>query len=177
MCKRTQGDSEESFRVDFQTFNQLAYNYSDQYTCTVTNFTTNVCYCPQGYYGFQCSTALQKKCYVNITSPTFYKRCEKEDSPEYMYSIPGFDPCYPLDFSKKQIISFVVNCRYFDDTNTVNVRSENLGYEYRDVMEAPENPGNFSYIASNPRFQYKIVKQTDMKVRFSMFNWKWLSEI
>jgi hypothetical protein len=136
-----------------------------------------VCYCSQGYYGFQCSTALQKKCYVNITSPAFYKRCEKEDTPEYMYSIPGFDPCYPLDFSKKQVISFVVSCRYFDDTNTVNVRSENVGYAYRDVMEAPENPGNFSYIASNPRFQYKIVKQTDMKVRFSMFNWKWLSEI
>jgi hypothetical protein len=39
------------------------------------------------------------KCYVNVTDPPFYKRCEKADTPEYMYSIPGFDPCYPLDFS------------------------------------------------------------------------------
>jgi hypothetical protein len=59
----------------------------------------------------------------------------------------------------------------------VNVRSENIGYEYRDVMESPENPGNFSYAASNSRFQFKIVKQADMTVRFSMFNWKWLSDI
>jgi hypothetical protein len=94
-----------------------------------------------------------------------------------MYSIPGFDPCYPLDFSKKQNIKFLLNCRYFDDTNTVNLRSENLGYEYRDVIEPAENPGNFNYVAYNPRFQYKIVKQTDMTVRFSLFNWKWLSDI
>lgn len=75
-----------------------------------------------------------------------------------MYSIPGFDPCYPLDFSKKQEIKFFINCRFFDDTNSVNVRTENVGYDYRDVIEAPENPTNFTYIASNPRFQYKIVK-------------------
>jgi hypothetical protein len=95
---------------------------------------------------------LQKKCYVNITTPAFYEKCNKNDTPEYMYSIPGFDPCHPLDFSKEQEIKFLVNCRYFDDTNSVDVRTENVGYEYRDVIEAPVNPGNFEYIAHNPRF-------------------------
>jgi hypothetical protein len=94
-----------------------------------------------------------------------------------MYSIPGFDPCYPLDFSQQQTIKFLINCRFFDETNSVNVKSENVGYEYRDVIDAPMNPGNFEYIAHNPRFNYKMIKQTDMKVIFNMFNWKWLSQI
>jgi len=70
-----------------------------------------------------------------------------------MYSIPGFDPCYPLDFGKKQKIKFLVNCRYFDDSGSgVNLRGENIGYDYRDVIEAPQKPKNFTYIANNPRF-------------------------
>lgn len=95
---------------------------------------------------------------MNITSPPFYQRCDKEDTPEYMYSIPGFDPCYPLDFTKKQEIKFLINCRYFDETNSVDVKTENVGYDYRDVIEPAENPKNFSYVASNPRFQFKMIK-------------------
>lgn len=64
-----------------------------------------------------------------------------------MYSIPGFDPCYPLDFSKVQPIKFLVNCRNFDETNTVNAKSENVGYDYRDVIVPAKNPGNFTYAA------------------------------
>lgn len=69
-----------------------------------------------------------------------------------MYSIPGFDPCYPLDFSKVQTIKFMINCRYFDDTNTLDPTTENVGYDYRDVI-APAvkpDPSQFGYFASNP---------------------------
>ena len=95
-----------------------------------------------------------QKCYVNITEPMFYKRCsDRPDTPEYMYSISGFDPCYPFDFSVPKVVKFIVNCRVaMDDTDlgTIDLASENIGYAYRDVIEAPIKP-NFTYIASNPR--------------------------
>ena len=94
-----------------------------------------------------------------------------------MYSIAGFDPCYPFDFSKPKEIKFFVNCRdSMEDAEGINIRSENVGYQYRDVIIPAEKP-QFTYLASNPRNQYKLVKQTDMTVHFSLFNWKWLSEI
>ena len=121
-----------------------------------------------------------QKCYVNITEPMFYKRCsERPDTPEYMYSIAGFDPCYPFDFSVPKLVKFIVNCRNsLDDVDLgeMNLYTENIGFQYRDVIEAPKKP-EFSYLASNPRNQYKIVNQSPMTVRISIFNWKWLSEI
>ncbi len=66
---------------------------------------TNVCVCPQGYTDFECSTPLYKKCFINITEPAFYKQCENQkDTPYYLYSIQGYDPCYYLNFSKSHEI-------------------------------------------------------------------------
>lgn len=90
-----------------------------------------------------------------MTNPPFYQRCQKEDTPEYMYSIPGFDPCYPLDFSQVQTIEFLINCRTFDSTNTANPTSENVGYEYRDVITPAVAP-IFDYQAVNQANKYKL---------------------
>lgn len=121
-----------------------------------------------------------QKCYVNVTDPPFYQRCQKEDTPEYMYSIPGFDPCYPLDFSQKQTIKFMLNCRNFDDTKTVaDPSSENLGYEYRDVVvkAAPPPKESFKYVAENPQNKFKLAQANPVVVAFTLFDWKWLSNL
>ena len=74
------------------------------------------------------------KCYVNVTDPPFYRRCPQPDTPEYMYSIPGFDPCYPQDFSKAKTVSFLINCRQTTTLAALNPTSSNVGYDYRDVL-------------------------------------------
>lgn len=68
-----------------------------------------------------------------------------------MYSIAGFDPCYPFDFSLPKTIKFFVNCRdMMEDSNGIDIRTENVGYQYRDVIVPAEKP-KFTYLASNPR--------------------------
>ena len=61
--------------------------------------TKNVCVCPMGYGDYQCSTELYKKCFINITEPAFYAGCKHPDTPYYFYSIPGYDPCFYINFS------------------------------------------------------------------------------
>lgn len=47
-----------------------------------------------------------------------------------MYSIPGYDPCFPLDFSKVQKIGFMLTCKQLDESGLVNATGENMGYNY-----------------------------------------------
>lgn len=115
---------------------------------------------------------------MNVTDPPFYQRCSKEDTPEYMYSIPGFDPCYPLDFKEKQTIRFMINCRNFDDTATVpDPNGENLGYDYRDVVvkAVPPPPESFTYLAVNDKNKYKLAQANPVIVGFTLYDFKWLS--
>lgn len=50
---------------------------------------------------------------MNITSPAFYKGCsERADSPYYLYSVPGYDPCFYLDFETVQDIKYLLVCKY-----------------------------------------------------------------
>ena len=52
------------------------------------NVTKNVCVCPKGFNDYECSTAMYKKCFINITEPAFYAGCpEKKDTVYYLYSI------------------------------------------------------------------------------------------
>lgn len=88
----------------------MLLNYSYQYKCTKREQVKKVCACPKGYYDFQCATQTQIKCFVKITDPPFYKGCQKEDSPYYMYSIPGYDPCFPLNFTEPQEIKYQLIC-------------------------------------------------------------------
>ena len=63
--------------------------------------------CPGGAIDFECNTDLFQKCYINITSPTFYKGCEDQpDTFYYLYSIPGFSPCYPQNFGSVLNVQF-----------------------------------------------------------------------
>ncbi len=74
-----------------------------------------------------------------------------------MYSIPGFDPCYPFDFSKPKMIKFFINCRNFDETNSIAVNEENVGYDYRDVLIPAKKP-EFKYLAQNSKSKLKVIK-------------------
>ena len=103
MCKSlntasTEGDQAgaEEFRVTNETYSLLQSEYSDQYSCYTENVENNVCVCPQGAVDYLCATDLYTKCYINITEPAFYKGCENEfeDSFYYLYSVPGFSPCF-----------------------------------------------------------------------------------
>lgn len=93
----------------------LLSNYSDQYSCYTQNVENNVCVCPQGVVDFMCATNLYQKCYINITNPPFFQGCEdRPDTFEYLYSIPGFSPCYPQNFSGSMNVEFTLNCTQLD---------------------------------------------------------------
>ena len=101
MCKKIQmnqssGKPKEAFRVTKETYQFLLANHSDSYSCFTQNVDTNVCVCPKGQSDFECVTASSTKCYLNITNPPFYQGCEdRPDTPYYLYSVPGYSPCYP----------------------------------------------------------------------------------
>ncbi|TNV79791.1 hypothetical protein FGO68_gene10759 [Halteria grandinella] len=176
LCRKL--GEEDSFRVDSSTYENLQQNYTSQYQCRAELVQKEVCYCAQGYYGYSCVAAVQQKCYVNVTDPPFYQRCNREDTPDYMYSIPGFDPCYPLDFKEKQSIKFMINCRNFDDTNTVpEPNGENLGYDYRDVVVKAVHPPpeSYTYLAVNEKNKYKLAQANPVIVGFTLYDFKWLS--
>jgi hypothetical protein len=75
-----------------------------------------------------CSTETYKKCYINITEPAFYAGCTKEDSPYYMYSIKGYDPCFYFDFSTEVNIKFLIECRQVNEAGVVGLGDEKVGY-------------------------------------------------
>lgn len=140
MCKNVQinqatGKPKEAFRVSRETYQYLLANHSDSYSCYTQNTETNVCVCPKGQSDFECATATYQKCYLNITSPAFYQGCEdREDTPYYLYSVPGYSPCYFLDFTTSYTVEFTINCKTVDQNGLVSVQREEVGYEYRDVI-------------------------------------------
>lgn len=71
---------------------------------------------------------------MNITSPKFYEKCNLEDTEEYMYSIPGFDPCHPVDFSQKLNVKFFMVCGNSPFVG-LDVTKESVGYPYKDVIK------------------------------------------
>lgn len=112
--------------------------------------------CPKGFGDFQCSTSLYKKCYINVTDPDLSKGCsENKDTPYYLYSVPGYDPCFHFNFSQSYEIKYKLDCRIIDDTGLVEMQREQTGYEYRDVVEvASFNP--FYYVAVNAETEFSI---------------------
>lgn len=74
-----------------------------------------------------------------------------------MYSLPGYDPCFPLNFTRSHEIKFEVQCSALDAQGLARSESEAPGYDYRDVLVSPEyNP--FSYVATNPETQFSILE-------------------
>ncbi|CDW82059.1 ef hand family protein [Stylonychia lemnae] len=174
-CKPT-GQVGGSFsRVDKNSYDLIIANYSSLYECAAQNTVRQVCFCPQGFYDYQCSTQLYRQCFVNITDPPLYKGCKKEDSPYYLYSVPGYDPCFYLDFTQKQNIGFILTCKYTDEVSSINSKSENIGYQYRDVVQPAQVP-EFQYTAVNPTTQMKTLIGQSAQVQISIFDWKWLSQ-
>lgn len=45
-----------------------------------------------------------------------------------MYSIPGFDPCFPLNFTEPHDIKYLLICQGFDETGQIDPNRENVGY-------------------------------------------------
>ena len=133
MCKSLKAASEsrqsssdqQPFRVTSETYNLLLSNYSDQYSCYTQNVENNVCVCPNGVVDSVCNTPLYTRCYINITNPPFYKGCENEfeDSFYYLYSVPGFSPCFWQNFSSPLPldVEFTLNCQQIDATGLVNM--------------------------------------------------------
>ena len=160
--------------MDQETYTELSTNYTQDYQCSASPVTKAVCYCPQGFYGHTCLMQVPTKCYVNVTDPPFYQRCPQPDTPEYMFSIPGFDPCYPQDFSQTKTVSFLVNCRQITTLAALNPISSNVGYDYRDVLVPAEAP-KFQYQVENTKNQYRLSQAAPVTVTFTLFDWKWLS--
>jgi hypothetical protein len=79
-------------------------------------------------------------CYLNITNPALYESCsDRPDTFEYMYSIPGFDPCHPLDFTQKFNLQFYANCKFLlPGTRTFESTDTKLGVSYPNVITADE---------------------------------------
>ena len=80
------------------------------------------------------------KCYVKVTDPDLAKGCsDLPDSAYYLYSIPGFSPCYFFDFDTVVPMKYMLECRTNDGSPMSEY--EMSGYEYRDVVSPPEyNP-------------------------------------
>lgn len=115
--------------------------YQARVTCKTENVESEVCYCPAGYSDYKCHSFDYTKCYVNVTSPALYKGCkDKADSDYYVYSIPGFDPCYFYDFSQTYTFKYLLQCRpmQMNDLVSPDGHPEGLGYGYVDVIQGPD---------------------------------------
>jgi hypothetical protein len=112
-------------------------SYSNQFDCNVRNVTKDVCICPKGRGDYLCATAGEFKCYINMTEPALYEGCADkfEDSAYYLYSIPGFSPCFWFDFDTVVSMKYKLECRS-SNANMMN-EEEVAGYEYRDVVTPP----------------------------------------
>ena len=153
----------------------MSANHTDQYTCYTRDVENNVCVCPKGKSDFECATASYQKCYLNITDPAFYQGCEdKEDSPYYLYSVPGYSPCYFLNFNETYTVEFYITCRPVDETGLVEVQREEVGYEYRDVIKQPEFVP-FSQVSQNHEASFSLDDDSDWKVYLDLRDFKYLS--
>lgn len=168
--------SSEPFRVTSETYQLLLSNYSDQYSCYTQNVENNVCMCPGGYMDFLCATDLYTRCYINVTNPALYEGCadKHEDSFYYLYSIPGFSPCFWYNFSSSLTVEFEVNCQQINATGLATVNREPLvGYPYRDVIKAP-SVNILSQVSSAPETEF-AVDNAPVTVYFDFRDMKYLS--
>lgn len=132
--------------------------------------------CPSGYTDVRCDTELYTKCYINITEPAFYKSCadEHEDSFYYLYSIPGFSPCFWYNFNESIQVGFEVNCQQVTENGlTTNNRAPKVGYPYRDVIRQP-SANQLSQVSSSPETEF-TVESSPVNVYFDFRDMKYLS--
>ena len=155
----------------------LLTNHTEQYSCYSQNVENNVCMCPGGYMDALCATQLYTKCYINITEPAFYAGCDDtyEDSFFYLYSIPGFSPCFFQKWDESRDITFEVNCKQVDENGlTTTNTAPRLGYQYRDVVKDP-NVNTLSQVSSQPETEFEVEQTVKAKVSFDFRDMKYLS--
>ena len=119
------------------------------------------------------------KCYVNITEPNLSEGCaNKTDSAYYLYSIPGFSPCFFFDFTSKTPfeLGYNLNCKQMDtDGQMAAVKeTEFTGYQYRDVV-TPAKYNPFKYLSQNPDTKFSVMAPTSATLKFEFFDMKYLS--
>ena len=108
-------------------------DYPQDFTCRKDIVHKSVCACSPGYTGGLCATVNNQSCFVNITDPPLYAGCSYPDTDYYLYSLGGFAPCYWYDFTKTYTFQILIQCMM----QVPNVLG-NLGYQYRNVIEAPQ---------------------------------------
>lgn len=188
MCQE-KGKNDEPFRVTKETYQTLQKGYAHQFDCNQQNVTKDVCVCPKGHNGHLCAGLTPVKCYVRITNPDLSIGCsDRPDTAYYLYSIPGFSPCYFFDFSAGQYspaipeypLGFRLECRDIAPNGNMAAidPKEHTGYEYRDVVEHPQH-NEFKYASQNPKTHYAVgpgnyTDPIDLQIEF--FDMKYLSQ-
>lgn len=91
-----------------------------------------------------------------------------------MYSIPGYSPCFFIDFTSVLDVQFMVKCMYIDNSSVngqlrmIKDPQPRVGYEYRDVVVPPK-----------PLMEHKILQQTvnatSYVAQFAIRDFKYLS--
>lgn len=117
-----------------------------------------------------------QKCYINITNPPFYQGCEdRPDTFEYLYSVPGFSPCYPQNFSSVITVDFDLVCKTINTNGLVSSVSEDVGYPYRDVIRQPDS-SPFTYVSQSPETEFSTNALQSVTVKFDFRDMKYLSQ-
>ena len=177
MCKSIKpGSNSAAFRVTYETYQRVQVDYSDQYSCYSQEVEKNVCVCQKGFVNYMCSDENYTKCAINVIEPNFAQGCEeREDSFYYLYSVPGFSPCWPQNFNSTINVKFSLNCKTQDENGMVTMREESVGYPYRDVIvEATYNPA--MQVTPEPESEFTINDEAnDIVVSFDMRDMKYLS--
>ena len=156
--------------------------FQRELVCYQRNETNNACHCPAGYLGAFCEETEANKCYVQFTSPNLAEGCRDKhaDSDYYVYSIPGFDPCNPYDFSKSHTLKYRLICKPVELTggyvkDTPHAEGVGVGYEYANVVSttAPEEPPN--YVVRNTTTNLIALEGTELQFRMDFRDWKYMT--
>ena len=105
-----------------------------------------------------------------------YKGCPGEDSEDYVFSTPGFDPCHFFDFENgKTDIKYLLNCKAVDKQGFVlpDGHKEGLGYEYVNLVEQPVGRP-FAYMSNDKGL--RLTKGLEVSFTMDFRNWKYMSE-
>ena len=179
MCKslKPSSTSSQAFRVTKETYERVMSDFPDQYSCYTQIVEKNVCICPKGEVDYVCDTDQWQKCAITVTDPDFKTGCEDNpDTFQYLFSVPGFSPCYPLDFTQTQTISFTLECRTMTPDGLVDSKDVKTGYPYRDVVQEPSFSA-FTLVTQESESEFSLIGDEEgITVSFQLRDMKYLSK-